>query len=278
MSELNTEYPPQMGHNRPPVDMDLLAEMLEGMKPAVVAGLLTAVDQDEFDAIKAELIRVSADSAVWLKAGDIEDAETSAIAADHIAQLVNLRKRIEALQKSTKKIWADLGTKAYDGYKPLLGAAEKGIEKMREKQAVYLKAEQERKDAETERLRKEAEDLRAKQAAEAAAAEESGDLLRAAEAEAMSKDIKQAEKAAKASEKQTVSVGSASGVGRGTRLVDVKNTEVENYTTVMLRYKDRPEMRELLDRLVAAEVRAASFDAKVDKIPGVRIWITQKAQ
>ncbi len=269
---------PSMGHNRPPDDMDLLAEMLNGIKPSVIGPMLTPIDRDEYKAIRDDLARVAADSAIWLKAGEVKDAETSAIATDHTAQLIALRKRIEALQKSTKKIWADLGAQAYDGYKPLLDAAEKGIEKMRNLQEPFLLAEQARKDEEARRLRADADALRARQAAEAAAAEESGDILRMAEAEAISKEVKQVEKAARATEKAKVSVASASGLGGRTRLVTVQMSKVENYTVNMLRLKDHPDMIALIDRLVAAEVRAASFDVNTDTIPGVHIWTEQKAQ
>ena len=62
------------------------------------------------------------------------------------------------------------------------------------------------------------------------------------------------------------------------RLVTVKMSKVENYTVNMLRLKDHPDMIALIDRLVAAEVRAASFDVERNTIPGVRIWTEQKAQ
>ncbi len=51
----------------------------------------------------------------------------------------------------------------------------------------------------------------------------------------------------------------------------VKVVEVSNYNALYLRYRERPEIQELLHRLATAEVRSAGYDLEADPVPGIEI-------
>lgn len=271
---MSDQLPPK-DHNNPPSPIELMIE--EGIALAEILKALPAIEAGVYDDLRAMIAQISADSAEWIKLGRIDDGETAAIAADHIAQLRAAKKKVEAAQKAAKALWAERATVAYDAFKPLIGSADKGIEKMLGIQADWMKRERERKDAEAQALREKAERERAAMEAEKARAEASGDTLGMAEAEAREKSVKAVEKEAKKAEKASVSVGTASGVGRGTSLRKVKVAKVTNYAAALMHYRNHPDMIALLDRLAAADVRAASFDPEKDSIPGVTVTITEVA-
>lgn len=270
---MSEDSSPAKGHNNPPSPIEILME--DGVAISEIVGALPAIEAAAYDELRALIVQISTDSAEWIKLGAIDDPETAAVAADHIAQLRAAKKKVEAAQKAAKKVWADKATVAYDAFKPLIGSADKGVEKMLAIQGDWLRREQARLDAEAAAAREKAAKERAAMEAEKARAEESGDTLGMAEAEAREKEVKAAEKAANRAAKERANVGTASGVGRGVSMRKVKVAKVENYAAAMMHYRKHPEMLALIDRLAAADARAASFDVEKDTIPGVTVTIEE---
>ena len=277
---MDDNAPAGMGHNMPPITLDDIYPLVEGFPLADVAARLPDYDRAVSKQLVDRMKDIAAAAAAWLDLGKIEDEQTAALAADQISQMVELKKQIEAAQKAGKAIWAAKGKKAGEAYERILGGASIGIEKMRSMQTAYLTRVREEKEREAERQRAEAEALAAEAAAQKARAEQSNDLLGMADAQKAEAEAQAAQKLAQRSTAAAnkVSVKSATGAGRGVSLVRTKRARITNHMAAMLHYKAHPDMIELVQRLAAAEVRAASFSVEKDAIPGVEAYYEEAAR
>lgn len=269
-----------MGHNQPPVSLDDLPQIAGEFGVPAVAKAIPSYSEKEYRDLHVKISKIAENAAKWLDLGKIEDLETSALASDQIAQLRAMKTQIANAQKAAKKIWADKADEAFKKFSILLISADKGIKKMLDIQTDFMKREADRKEAEALEQKRIADAEAERVAAERARAEQANDLMGMAAADEAEKEVaKMAKSASKAmSSAKKVSVGSASGAGRGTSLRSVKVPVIENYLLTRMHYGDHEKVREVIEQLVAAEVRAATFDPKIHSIPGVRVDIEEKAQ
>ncbi len=273
---MNDEPNPRatMGDNNPPEGMEIrledLTELLAAFTLEQIAHHTPDFDGKVYADLRDKMVRISEDAAIWIKMGQINDAETASLAADHIAQLRAAKKLCETSRTAMKKIWNEKGQRAFDTMSRLVNTADKGIEKMLDIQGNWLKRENERLAKEAEEKAAEAERLRLENEKAKARAEESGDIMGMAEAEAQEKEVKKAAKeAAKAGKVRASAAGAAGGARNVMRTV--KEVTVNSRMALILHLKDHPKMIELTDQLAAAEARAADFDPKRDKIPGCTV-------
>lgn len=266
-----------MGGNMPPVQLDDLPDLLADFKVAEIAERIPDVTESDLESLLNRMKDIAADAAVWLDLGRIEDEATAALASDQIAAMRRLKKDTQEAQRGAKKIWADKAAAAAERFDRVIKGLDRGLDKMLDMQGGYMKLKADRLKAEQDRLAKIAAEKRAEAEAAAARAEASGDIMGMADAEAMAKEAKKSEKVAAAVGKATASVGSATGAGRTISLRKEKVATIEQFMVTLLHYKDHPKLREALQTIVAADVRAASFDAAKDSIPGVKVTIEEKA-
>lgn len=274
MSE-DDENPPPMGHNMPPVTLDDIHALCVGFPLADFVSRLPAHDRAVTQPLLDTMSQTAKNAAIWLDHGSIDDGATSSMAADQISQIAEVKKLLTAQRLAARKIWSAKADEAGAVFDRFIAAADRGLEKMRAMQGVYLKRVAD-EQAEAARIAKEAAEAQAAEAARmAAAAEASNDLLGMADAEKAQKDAEAANKAANRAEKVAgkASVKSATGAGRGSVLVKVKKARIKNKMAALLHYKDHPKMDELLNQLASADVRAASFIVGTDSIPGVEAYI-----
>lgn len=245
-----TQDPAGLGHNNPPP-----------FDPGVLEGL------------RAKASGLAAAHRDWIEKGVLEDDEQARRAADHIAGLRTLKKDVVAAKAEAKKPHQD-AVKACDA---AFDAVTLGIDKMLEKplamQTAFLKAKQERIDAERraeqERIAREKAALEEKLALAAAR----GDALAEAEAEKAAKTLAKEEKRAAAPVK--ASVGSATGSGATISMRKIRHARIENARLLALHFIQHPELLDLLQRLANRHIRAADWD-RVD-LPGTTHYEEESA-
>lgn len=205
----------------------------------------------------------------WAGLAKIETEIQASQLTDHIDGLRGLWKKVDASRKAEKKPHDDAGKAVQTAFTPLLAKIKKSADDLKPKLADFAeekeRIEQQKKDEAAAIARKEAEAAeKLRQEAEAA-----NDVSAQVDAE---ERAKAAEVAAKeASKPVKTAIKSASGAGRSMSMRTVKEVEVGNYNALYLRYRERPEVQELLHRLATAEVRAAGYDHTADPVPGIEI-------
>ncbi len=206
---------------------------------------------------------------VWADLAKIESEIQASQLTDHIDGLRGLWKKVDASRKAEKKPHDDAGKEVQAAFNPLLTKIKTSADALKPKLAVFAeekeRIEQQKKAEDAAKAQQEAEAAeKARQEAEAA-----NDVSAQVDAE---ERAKAAERAAKEAAKPvSTTIKSASGAGRSMSTRTVKDIEVGNYNALYLRYRERPEVQELLHRLATAEVRAAGYDHDADPVPGIEI-------
>lgn len=218
-----------IGHNTPP-------------GPIVPEAIITKVE-DFTDAAGA-----------WLDLSEIATKEQAEKATDFLNGARKTFKEIEAARKAAKKPHDDAARAVQEAFKPLLAKVELAANKVGDMQTKWLRAERDREEA--ERLQREADAKRVAEEAERKGreAEARNDIDGMVEADAAAQE---AEKAAKSAAKPvSARASSATGAGRTVSLRTTWFADVENINHAFVVYRDRPEVREMLERLATADVRA----------------------
>lgn len=257
-----------IGGNFPPEALPALPPEPTGDQvDAALSQIEPANEPPPYDVAKhtAFALRVSAFAEAcgkWRDLKTIQTAEQSGKLTDFITGARGIAKQIEDARKTEKGVWDAKGKAVQDAYVGLIDIMTRAVETVKPLQADWLMRENARIEAEraeTRRIAAEKEEAAAKAAAEAAAR---NDVAGEVEAERMAAE---AAKAKKAAERQTTAkAGSASGAGRTMALRMVRTAEIQNLNQVYLHFRDHPDVREVLQRLANAAVRAGvEFDPKI---------------
>lgn len=239
---------PGPGHNTPPGERDLLKDRLE------------------------ELLR-NADR--WVTERQvIETDEVAGRAGAAVEQIRALEKDLANAKDREKRPHLDANVAIEDYYKPLVRRAAAAKEAILDIVGAFLRKKRERERAEAERLRLEAETRRREADRIARQAAESGkvsDKIRADEAaERATNTAAVATKAAKTAEAPKVRGDLQS---RATSMRKVREGTITDWPTALDNYSNRREVRELVERLIAADIRGGAT-----VIPGVNITEDERAQ
>lgn len=206
------------------------------------------------DTIRAKVQDFTDGAGAWLDLKAITSTEQAEKATDFVNGASAVWKAVDEARKAAKKPHDDAGKAVQEAFKPLLTKLELAAKKVGELQTAWLRAERDREEA----LRREQEAKAQRDAEEAARrareAEARNDIDGMVEAEAAAL---RAEKDAKTASKPVAArAGSATGAGRTVSLRTTWFAEVVNINHAFVAYRDRPEVRELLERLATADVRA----------------------
>lgn len=236
-------------NNPPPYDPDKLADL--------------AARTDDF---------MAASTKIRQEHNPIQSEEAAKLLTDHVAGLRGLKKQVDDGRIDAKRPHDEAGKAVQAAFNPLIERIDRAITAMlamsNDWQTRKRVEEQKRRDeekAKADALRKVADE-------QAKAAAASGDLDAEVKAEQAKKDADEAEKLAAREVK--VSVGSATGAGRTISQREVKTIEVTNINLLFVRFREAPEVAEVLTKLATAHVRAKDWDG-ID-LPGtktVKTWV-----
>lgn len=226
-------------------------------------------DTEEYEALEKRIEKFNAAAAEFLDLGELEDSSQAERLNDFLSGARGLEKAVEDSRKKAKSPWDEKAGAVQTAYQRLKRRIEAIKDKPKAMQAAWLRKERERaqkaKEAELERVRKERE----KVAQMAQQAQARNDVSGQADAEAELERIEKAEKKLEKT-KATASVGSASGGAKRQSLRTIRKGRITHLTRVMMHYKDHPDLRALLERLVNADVRSKDVDDS--QIPGIEIY------
>jgi hypothetical protein len=239
-----TEAPPPIGHNSPPAPLPYDPEVVEACGRIVT---------DFCDAAGA-----------WADLVEIESDEQSQKLTDFVSGARKVKKKVDDARVAAKKPHDDAAKAVQEVFSTLLLKLDRAIAFAKPLQEAWLRKKMREEEERKRRDREEAERQREEAAAAAARAAAANDASGMVEAEKAQKD---AEKLAKQAEKPAkVGAASATGGGRTMALREVRTSEMHSLGLVFAFFKERPELRDVLQRLANAHVRAADWDG-VD-IPG----------
>lgn len=238
------EAPPPAGHNRPP-----------------------PVDPDLLGAFRERIERAAETAGSWLDAKVIESDEDASRARDYIRAIKALKDEIDAARQDAKRPHDEAAKAVQEAFRPLLtpliftdGAVKSMLSRFAERKRAAL---EEDRDARLAALR--AELAEAEQAAEAARGR--NDVLGIAGAEDRAGDLRKQIKAlAGKAGAPKVQIGSATGGARTMGQRTVRRATLVNVNHAFMHYRDHPALRECLESLANADLRAAK-GAAVD-LPG----------
>lgn len=249
---MTDQSPAPAGHNNPPV-----------VDPEIV---------DKFEKLALEFADAAGD---FLDKKVIETEEDAQLANDLIAGARQNFKAANEARAAAKKPHDDAGRAVQETFKPLLDKFELTGKKVKAMLTVYLEKKEAEQRAEARRLQ-EAADRKAKEAAEAAArAAARNDVAGEVDAAAAAKEAEKAQKDAERAAKAKTQVDSASGGTKAVGLRTIRVAKIKNINVVFMHYSHRPEVRELLERLATADVRAKDVDET--QIPGIEIVESKSA-
>lgn len=260
---------PDRGHNMPPELLPVLPpEPTEEQVKAELAGRdqggLAELPYDpvRHAAFKARVDAFAEACGKWRDLKVIQTAEQSEKLTDFISGARGIAKQIEERRKAEKGIWDAKGAEVQKAYVGLIDVMTRAIDTVKPLQADWLKREQDRIDAEkaeAARIAKEKADEATRLATEAAAR---NDVAGEVEAERLAKEAAKEEKSA--ARVTTAKASSATGGGRAMALRTVRTAEIHSFNGVYLAFRDDPAVREVLQRLADAAVRAGvEFDPKI---------------
>jgi hypothetical protein len=218
------------------------------------------------EALQGALDRVlkAQEAAAKWKPVAIEDQPTAEKAGDFLNGVRKLWKVVDEARAEQKKPHDEAGKKVQKAFTPLLDTLEKIANDMKAKLKAFADAEDARRKAAMAEAKRLADEAAAAAAREAAMAQARGDMLAAAQAEQQAQDA--AKEAKQAVAATPVRIGSATGAGRTVAYRTYYDAEIKSLPLVFNRYRDRPEVLEVLQRLATAEIRAAKGAIE---IPGV---------
>jgi hypothetical protein len=224
---------PQAGHNNPPP-----------YNPDVLAKHTQAASE------------LAAEAAPWLNKGLVESETEASQLADVIAKARKLHKDAEESRKVEKEPHLAAGKAVDDAFKVAVSALEKTANSLKPIIAAWLKKVEDEKRAEAARqaeIARKAKEEADRLAAQAAA---NNDTMAAAQAEAAQAEAAKLEKSAVKAGKAKSSVGSATGGGRSMALRTVTTAQIDNLNLVYRHFHEHPDVRDVLQRLATAAVRA----------------------
>jgi len=225
-------------------DMSPIAGIGHNMAPAPIIP----------DTIRAKVQDFTDGAGAWLDLKELTSNEQAEKATDFVNGARAVWKAVDEARKAAKKPHDDAGKAVQEAFKPLLTKLELAAKKVGELQTAWLRAERDRAEALRRQQEAEADRAAEEAARRAREAEARNDIDGMVEAEAAAL---RAEKDAKAASKPVAAwAGSATGAGRTVSLRTTWFAEVVNINHAFVAYRDRPEVRELLERLATADVRA----------------------
>lgn len=224
--------------------------------------------------LAAKIADFSDAAGAWLDLKAFANEEQSQKAADFIKGGKEVEKLVDA-ERKTQKQPHDVAAKAVqDFFAPKISTIKIAHERVSMMQTKWLQSERERKERERKEQEAAARAAEAEIERQRLAAEARNDVAGMAEAEvaakAAAKEVKAAAKpiAARAT--------SATGAGRSMGLRTYWFAEVQNINHAFVAYRDNPEVRQLLERLATADVRAQQGEKVAPQ--GFTIRKEEKAQ
>lgn len=216
-----------------------------------------AFDPEKLQSCKGLVDDFNSAAKEWLDLKEIATPEQSGKLTDFVSGARQVYSSIDTARKAEKKPHDDAGKAVQAAFTPLLDTIDQIINRVKPMQAAWLQKLAREENARREKLRVEAEQARiaAEEAQKAAA--QTNDVAGEVEAERLKAEADQL--AADAARQTTVKAGSATGAGRTMALRTINDVVVTNPLKVFMRYRDHPDVLEVLRKVASAEVRAASW-------------------
>ena len=205
---------------------------------------------------------LAAEAAPWLNKGEVENEAEAQQLTDVIAKARKLYKDAEDARKKEKQPHMDASKAVDTAFAVAVSALEKTATSLKPIIAKWLQKVEDEKRAEAARqaeIARKAKEEADRLAAQAAA---NNDAMAAAQAEAAQAEAQKLEKAAVKTGKAKSNVGSATGAGRSMSLRKVTTAQIDNLNLVYRHFHEHPDVRDVLQRLANAAVRAG------DAVPG----------
>lgn len=246
-------------------------DTLTAENPRAVVGGNNPPEPTPYEQAEQKVGDLWEEAKLWLDGAAVDNQAV----ADDIANLLDLirgaKKFAEAQRKVEKEPFDKGAAEVQARYKPLLEKADLAADACKKALAPWLKKKEEAQRAEAERKRKEAEE-KAAAAREALRAADAANLEARAQAEALVKQAKDAEKAANKAERQTATAGGGMGRATGLRTTYVATITdpiaFGRYAWGQCREEYQTFLQGLADRLVHGGAR---------ELPGVEIREERKA-
>lgn len=199
---------------------------------------------------------LAAEAAPWLNKGEVESETEASQLNDVIAKARKLYKNAEDARKAEKQPHMDASKAVDTAFAVAVSALEKTATSLKPIMTKWLQKVEAEKRAEAERqaeIARKAKEEADRLAAQAAA---SNDAMAAAQAEAAQKEAAKLDTAATRASKVKANVGSATGGGRSMALRTVTTAQIDNFNLVYRHFHEHPDVRDVLQRLANAAVRA----------------------
>lgn len=238
-------------------------------------------DPDPFVAARADIeARISAfaeGADIWETRDRLDEAQ-AAKANDFIAGAKKLAAEAEAQRKREKQPHLDAGRAVDATWAALISRIDKIIDVVKPKLAAYLREQEAKRRAEAEeaaRKQREAEEAARAAAIDAANAESASQRIAAEERAAGHARI--AEEAAAEAEARNgpARAESATGLANRRALRTVRRPAIVSLPLALAHYRDDPELRDLILKLAARDLREAPVrrgEKHIPTIPGIR-WV-----
>lgn len=211
---------------------------------------------------------------VWLASvKEIADENTATACQGFLDQVNAETKAVETDRRTEKKPHEDAAKAVDIKYRPLSTRLDTIKTLLLPLKTAWLQKEQARKDAEAAAARAEAERLRRLAEEAAAAAAQNTTVEAVIAADEINNSVKQAETAARRIENDKAQVRSHFGT-RASGLRTYWSARITDYRKALKHYSERAEVREVIERLAAADARTLKDDLKV---PGVEAYSEQRA-
>lgn len=225
---------------------------------------------DPFEALKADLDDKLASAKAWLAEHPVAKTKTEADLARNLqAEILSLNKQADAMHKAEKApiLAAGEAVETKFGFRKIAKTFADALKSVYEKFAV----------AEEDRLRKEAQarfevERRAAEIARREVEMQREKLRRDNPIQALTTPEPELPEIPHAPDAVKVNVGG--GIGRAAGLKSVWVAQIEDYDLALHHFKNSPDIREALEKLVNAVVRAQKGAAE---IPGVKVLEQRKA-
>ncbi|MDO8986078.1 hypothetical protein [Cypionkella sp.] len=212
---------------------------------------------------KAKVSEFSAKATEWLELGEIQNGEQSGLLVDFITGARQVTKRIDEARVSAKRPYDDRAKAVQAAFAPMLDEIDRCVTRLKPMQAAWLRIEQARLDAGREEKRRAAEELRQQAEAAELMAKANNSIGGEIEAERLTKEADDMQKAADREVKAQAK--SASGAGRTMSTRKIKVAKINNQNAVYMFFRDRIEVADILQRLANGAVRAGQV------VPGTMV-------
>ncbi|MDP1577513.1 MAG: hypothetical protein Q8L76_12240, partial [Cypionkella sp.] len=176
---------------------------------------------------------------------------------------LQVTKRIDEARVSAKRPYDDRAKAVQAAFAPMLDEIDRCVTRLKPMQAAWLRIEQARLDAGREEKRRAAEELRQQAEAAELMAKANNSIGGEIEAERLTKEADDMQKAADREVKAQAK--SASGAGRTMSMRKIKVAKINNQNAVYMFFRDRIEVADILQRLANGAVRAGQV------VPGTMV-------